>query len=66
VSKNDGGGIRNTLKIKSKNRYDSNMKNKIRDRYINKKEDMSYRTMCNYSDVSFGGYKTFYEMKEAA
>jgi hypothetical protein len=43
VSKNDGGGIRNTLKIKSKNRYDSNMKNKIRDRYINKKEDMSYR-----------------------
>ena len=56
MSKNDGGGIRNTLKIKSKNRYDSNMKNKIRDRYINKKEDMSYRAMCNYSDVSFGGY----------
>ena len=66
MSKNDGGGIRNTLKIKSKNRYDSNIKNKIRDRYINKKEDMSYRTMCNYSNVLLGGSKTFYEMKDAA
>ena len=45
----------NSLKRKSKSRYVANMRNKIRDRDMNKKDDMSYRSklrMC--SDVSFG------------
>jgi hypothetical protein len=45
----------NSLKRKSKSRYVANMRNKIRDRDMNKKDDMSYRSklrMC--PDISFG------------
>jgi len=48
----------NSSKRKSKNSYAAKRKNKIRDRDMNKKDDMSYRSklrMC--SDVSFGEEK---------
>jgi len=56
----------NSSKRKSKNSYAENMRNKIRDRDMNKKDDMSYRSklrMC--SDVSFDdGYKPIKKLKE--
>ena len=65
-----GGGIFNTSKIKSKNRYGLNRKYKDKDR--NKKDagiifndGITFRSKCKGSDVSFG-YKTLKEMKEAA
>ncbi len=45
----------NSPKRKSKNSYTAKRKNKIRDRDMSKKDDMSFRSkirMC--SDVSFG------------
>ena len=58
-----GGGIFNTSKIKSKNRYGLNRKNKDRD--WNKNDGISFRSKCKNPDASFG-YKTLKEMKEAA
>ena len=56
-------GIVNTLRIKSKNRYNLNRKYKGKDK--NKKGDMSYRSKCKNPDPD-SGYKTLKEMKEAA
>ena len=57
MSKNSDCGIFNTLKIKSKNRYVLNRKYKDKD--MNKKDDMSYRSKCKNPDVSFGYFKNF-------
>ena len=51
-----GGGIFNTSKIKSKNRYGLNKKYKGKD-IRNKKDGLSYRSKCKNPDVSFD-YKT--------
>jgi len=48
----------NSSKRKAKNSYTAKRKNKIKDRDMSKKDDMSFRSkmrMC--SDVSFGGEK---------
>ena len=50
MSKNSDGGILNTLKIKSKNRYALNKKYKGKDN--NKKGDMSYRSKCKNNPLA--------------
>ena len=45
----------NSSKRKSKKRYDANMKNKIRDRDMNKKDDMSYRSKIRMCSRLLGG-----------
>ena len=57
MSKNSDCGIFNTLKIKSKNRYVLNRKYKDKD--MNKKDGVSYRSQCNNPDVSFSYLKNF-------